>query len=1110
MTGYDRDPALSAHHVAFVREDALWVAEPSGANPRRLTVEGAVRHPRFSADGRQLAFAWNVEGQEQVYRVAVEGGRPERLTWEPTPTFPVAARGDRVVVRSGREAPLLGWSELFELDLAGGVPRRLPVGPARAIDFAPDGDRVVIGRHRQELAHWKRYRGGTVPVVWIGSLGRGEFERLLGDEDAGQADPRFVDERVYFLSDRDGIGNLWSCDVAGGDLRQHTFGRELYARALAGHGRTLVFTRGGQLFLYDVERDEERALAVDLPAAGVQLTRKFARAPRDLQELELAPDARQLAATVRGKALVMEAWGVGARQLGRPSGVRYRLPRFLAPSAEARAAGTGPARATELVLLSDEGGEERLELFDVATGARADVFELVPHGIRRTVELVPHPTARRLLLLDVSGGVFVVDLERPAADDSEPQPALRTLARSRQAPVREACWSGDGAYVVWIEPVSPLLAGGRAHLVDVEAGTDHVLNDDELLVHAPTFDPLGRFLFVLSERTFDPVLDLTRFAATNADATRPYAFVLRKGQLSPFDPRWPDVLEAEEKALEKELDALAEDEAERRRRAPRPVSIDVDGLAERVVELPDVPPGRYRELRAAKGAVTFVELSPIGLRTEDTSVDGEEHLGQLVHVELATGKRTHVLADVCEHRVVGGRTLVRQRDAAWLLKTGEEPPDDAPREGKNRGTGELDLGRLSARIEPRDEWAQMYHEAWRMLRDHFWTADFAGVDWDAMRARYLPVLERVTTRAELSDLIWELAGELGTSHAYEWGGDHPPTRDCSTGALGARFAWERGDPGPQGDGGSGGWRIERLLRGDPWRREASCPLTAPGAGLEPGDLVVAVDGQRLDERTEPGAALDGRAGAWCELRVRPASGAEERSVFVRALETEDALGYRDWVRRNRERTDELSGGRLGYLHLPDMGGVGLSEFFRSFRAQSKRLGLVVDVRHNGGGFVSSLILDSLRRTLLGWDRPRYGEPQSYPDDVVRGPMACLCDEHTGSDGDLFCQAWKTWELGPLIGKRTWGGLVGIDPNGALADGTVVTQPEFAFCFGDVGWDVENRGVDPDVEVEWDPAAWAAGRDPQLEKAVAVLLAELERRPVEGPVWPPVPSRRIGD
>lgn len=1061
MADYLRTPVLSKEHLAFVSRDALWIAPRGGGPAERLTAgEEEVLQPRFSPDGRWLAYASDAEGTAQVFVLPAGGGIPRQLSWEAEACVPVAFRpGGGLVFRTTARGHVPRCEGLFEVHLEGGAPRRLPVGRAREIDFLDaEGDRVVLGLNASDAALWKRYRGGQAGDLWIGSLSRGELRRLIQME-GGPVQPVFAAGRVWFVSDRDGCGNVWSCTPEGEDLRQHTRGREHYVRSLRACGDELVLGRGAEIFVLDAHTGEERRLEVELRQVAVGLRRSFVTAAESLADYELSADGKALALCVRGKAVSMEPWGAAVSGHGRRFGVRYRLPRWL---------------GCELLLVSDEGGEEAVEIHRPGAIEAAQRVEL--SGVRRIVDLVPCPVGRSFALSDVAGRLLLVD-----ADSSD---APRLLARGEYGPVRDASWSHDGRWLAFVQWVGGEAQGGRLQLYDARTGELAELNDGELPVRSPSFDPDGRFLYVLSERTFNPVVDSIQLGAVCPDATRLYAFVLRRDGLSPFDPRWPERLEREEKEREKKLEG-ADEEAKKR---PRPVEIDLAGLAERLVVFPDVAAGRYSKLRACSGGVLFLDWPRAGLL--DLAAEergGKGPLPRLEHLELSSGKRTEICAEVSDYQLRGEKTLIRTRDGLRILKTGEEPPEEPGREGKNPQTGWVDLERARVEIRPQAEWRQMYLEAWRLQRDRFWRRDMGGVDWEAMRDRYLPLLERVATRSELSDVIWELQGELSTSHAYEIGGDWPATSDWPVGLLGAELSWD-----------GEGYRVDRVLEGDAWRRDAASPLARPGSRVEEGERILAIGGRPLDERHPPGSRMVDQAGRWVELEVVGPEGGERRRVPVRSLATETPLRYRDWVKRNRARTLESSEGRLGYLHVPDMDAAGLSEFFRAFRAECRRPGLIVDVRDNAGGYVSPLVLDCLRRRPIGYERPRHGRWQTWPPDAVRGPVVALCNQYAGSDGDLFCHAFRALGIGTLVGVRTWGGVVGFDVDGALADGTVVTQPEHACWLEGVGWGLENRGVEPDVEVELDPASAGAGLDPQLDRAIEVALELLAESPVEEP------------
>ncbi len=1070
MSGIHRYPTLSSTHLAFVCEDTLQAVPRAGGMARRLSAEaGRVTRPRFAPDGQNIAFSSDLDGPMQVYRVDLDGGVPQRLTFEAGDCHVVGFDPDgQVVYRSQTGARLRSDWFLYRVPLSGGVPERLPFGRALTVSFGADGA-VALGRNRDDSAHWKRYRGGTAGEVWAGT--REEIRRL--PLEGNPVLPTWAAGRLWYIADVDGWGNLWSCAPDGGDATQHTSHDDGYLRNLSACGGTLVYEKNGALFSYDAEAGEERALEVQTRPSGAQLRVRFPDPKKHLQDFDLAPDGKRLAATVRGKLLAMEAWGGPARPLGASSGVRYRLPVWLHDS-------------QSIAVLSDESGEEVLELYSY-DGELLEELALDEAARIRAIEA--SPCRRQVALRDIAGGLWLADFE---GED----PSLTELARSTRGAIRQAVWAPDGRWLAYVSPLCWPMQGGILSLLELATGESTALSSAELPVWAPAFDPKGRFLYVLSQRTFNPILNEAQFGAAVTRSAQLFAYVLEKDGLSPFDQRWPEADKEREKAREKakkqrEKGDKDDDES---KAEPEPLAIHLPGLADRLVVFPDLSPAEYSDLSASGNAVLFLARPRLGLLDQSFfEEERDEHLPKLVSFDLLDAKKVTMAPKVKGYQTRGAKTLLHTSAGLRLLKTGETPPKDPPRKGHNRFTGTIDLGRLRVPVVPGDEWKQMVRDAWRMQRAHFWTADMAEVDWEEVLERYLERVERVTTRAELSDLIWEMQGELGTSHAYEFGGDHPSRRSHPVGSLGADLAWDE----------AGGWRIVRLLRGDSWSSDAP-PLLAPGVQVAEGERITAVDGEPCSAEVPLGALLVHKAHCAVELEIDG-----KRRVTVTTLGSERGLRYRQWINDNRQKVRDASDGQLGYLHIPNMSGIGLAEFFRSFRAESKLPGLIVDVRSNGGGFVSPLILDCLRRKVIGYDRPRYGKSSSYPMDAVRGPMVALCDQFAGSDGDMFSHSFKAYGLGPLIGKRTWGGVIGIDFNGALADGTVVTQPEYAFYFHDVGWSVENYGVDPDEEVENDPLSEAAGEDRQLDRAIAVALEQLAAAPVEEPTWPEVPSRRPG-
>ncbi|NUR83435.1 MAG: peptidase, partial [Nonomuraea sp.] len=626
-------------------------------------------------------------------------------------------------------------------------------------------------------------------------------------------------------------------------------------------------------------------------------------------------------------------------------------------------------------------------------------------------------------------------------------------------PPEDPAWSPDGNWLAYASPLNAQTTAIKLHHPDTGGtvtATEPVLKDS-----MPAFDPQGRYLYFIGQRVFSPVYDQLQFDLGFPLGTRPYAIALRADAPNPFVPE------------QRPLNGKDEEDEEQEE-----VRVDLDGLVRRVTAFP-LPEGRYERVAGLKGKALLL-TSP--LEGEDTL-----HL-----YDFAKG-RNETFADGVTGFELGRdhKTLLyRAGSRLRVVKAGEVPEHDDDPPG--RESGWIDLSRIKVSVAPESEWRQMFREAWRLQRENFWTEDMAGVDWPAVYHRYEPLVDRVTTRGEFSDLLWELHGELATSHAYESGGEYRPGPDYSQGKLGVD--WDFRD---------GVYHIRAIVTGDPWDPAATSPLNRLGLDVRPGDAVLAINGAPIGTAATPNERLVNQAGEEVELTLR--RGDEVFTVTVRALADEQPARYRDWVNLNRAQCHQRSGGRVGYLHVPDMGTEGFGEFHRGFLAEYDRHALIVDVRFNGGGHVSALLLEKLGRRRLGYDYPRWGDPEPYPPESPRGPLVAITNEWAGSDGDIFSHTFKLLRLGPLVGKRTWGGVIGIWPRHRLADGTVTTQPEFSFAFDDVGWQVENYGTDPDIEVDITPQDYARGVDTQLERAIDVALGLL----AEHPPHTPDPSLRPG-
>ncbi len=1084
MQGYYQFPTIYNDQVVFTCEDDLWTVNRHGGVARRLTVsKGAFYHPYFSPDGKLLAFTGEEEGRPEVYIMPAEGAPPKRLTFLDSESFVVGWHPilNKIIFASNSAQPFNDIFLLYMIAVEGGIPEPMPAGLATSISFGPNAGKVIL-RNMNDLAHWKRYRGGMTGDIWIDSGGKGKFRRLF-KLNGNVTQPRWIGERIYFISDHLGVGNIFSCNLKGKDIQSHTNYQDFYVRYINNDGKRIVYQLAADLYYLDLESAHTQKIEFEYHSSMPQRGRKFVSPRQHLADYDLHPKGQAVTFTSRGKAFSMFNWEGGVFQHAQSDGIRYRLPRWL--NSKGR-----------LVMLSDASGEEALEIHQIEIQNKVDRLENLDIG--RALGLEISPKADLIAVTNHRMELLLVDLAKRE---------LRVLDQSTAGAIGRPSWSPDGKWLVYSKAIS--LHIRAIYLCEVGTGKIHPVTNPVLLDLSPSFDPGGKYIYFLSYRSFNPIADNLHFEISFPLGIRPYLITLKKDTVNPFKQKSPDLADilgettsnssadqADDKE-EKDSDASKDKSDEKSKKESDSaksseskevkVEIDLEGIENRVVPFP-VPDGRYSQITGVDGNKVLFIVHPVEWLLDSENDSDAAGAGNLKMYDFESKKVTSIKDDVSSFRVARDYKSIIYRSGGEIRVVGVDDKDlDKSKSGTEytKKSGWIDVNRAKISVVPQEEWRQMFREAWRLQRDYFWTEDMSGVNWEMVYRQYLPLVDRIGTRSEMADLLLEMQGELGTSHAFEWGGDYRYKPRYNIGFLGADLKYNQK---------AEGYEIVKIIRGDSWDDRLEPPLSALGKECKEGDVILAINGQKLSPTMLPNQVLINHAGNEVHLTLLRKKSRKTEILCVKTIAYERILRYRNWVETNRARVHQATDGRVGYVHIPDMSGRGYAEFHRYFLAELDREGLIVDVRFNRGGYVSQLILEKLARRRLGYDKRRWGVPIPYPQDSLAGPIVVIANEFSASDGDIFAHSFKLMKLGPVVGKRTWGGVIGYSFHSTLVDGSVTTQPEYSFWFEDIGWQLENYGTEPDIEVEITPQDYVKKRDPQLAKSIQVILEQLHENP----------------
>lgn len=1076
-----RFPDVHGDQVVFCCGGDLWRASTDGGVATRLTAHpGQELFPKFSPDGKWIAFTGQYDGDEQVYVVPASGGMPRQLTYYPA-RGPLAPRWgyDHQVygwTPDGRSVVFLSWRELnggtintslYTVSAKGGLPVKLPMPTAGAGDFSPNGKRVIYSPLFRDFRTWKRYQGGWAQNLYIFDL-KTHDRRAVAHSERTERDPMWIGEAIYFVSDRTGTLNLFKYDPATDEVTPITRHKRWDVRwASSDNHRKIVYELNSELQIYDVKTGKDTKISIRVPHDGLAMRPSRYSAAKNIENFELSPKGERALFVARGDVFTVPIERGPTRNLTNSSSAHDKWARW-SPD------------GTTIAFISDRSGEDQVYVINQDGTGKPKQLTKQFKGMLYAPEW--SPDGKRLAFSDKGGKLYVLT----TADKS-----VVEVADEKRGSLRDYAWSPNGGHLAFsLRDVSWY---SSIYIWSLSDGKLRRITGPHTDEYGPAWDPEGKYLFFRAARQFAPQISSVEwnFAGNRQDGI--FALALRKDVPSPFAPQSDEVTvdekEDEGKAAggdaSKQADAQDGQDAkdDQKEEKPEYVKIDFDGLAERVIRVP-VEAENRSGLSAVKGMLLFVERG--------ASFYGRDSYAKpaLKIFDMKERKVTALAEEVGGYALAhdGSKVLVRQKDAYHLMDVNPKS-----KEKKTISTKGLMVDRV-----PAEEWAQIFDEVWRRFRDFFYVKNMHGYDWEAIGKRYRAWLPHVAHRSDLNYVISEMIAELNVGHAYIQGGDFQIPDRPKVGLPGARFEL---------DEKSGRFRIAKIFQGENEETKYRAPLTEVGVTISEGEYVLAIDGQQLIGNDNPYRLLRHKTDpVTLTVNDKPTTKGA-RDVSYRPIFSEASLVYLDWVKNNLEEVTKATKGRVAYLHLPDMGADGIYEFIKWFYPQIRKEGLIVDVRSNGGGNVSQWIIERLDNKLLG---TRFGstsdDPGTYPAAVFHGHMVCILNETSASDGDIFPYRFRQSGLGPLIGKRSWGGVVGISGRGPLLDGGQVYVPLSATNAPDGRWIIEGHGVDPDIEVQNEPKSVLQGRDSQLERAIREVMKRIKKDPKRLPDRPADPVK----
>lgn len=1038
-----RTPDIHGDKVVFSAEGDLWLGSLTAGTAERLTThEGIETHPRFSPDGRLLAFTGGYDGGQDVYVMSAMGEAPRRLTFDPAGAEMVSWTPDSksILFRSRRATPITG-PRLYLVPINGGVPTPLPMERAAQGSFAPDGKRLAYCRLPMESHRWKRYKGGQANRVWIGDLEKKAFKKI-NDDTINEQYPVWIGDSIYYVSERDGTANLWRYDTKTGRSNRLTAHDSYDVRAPASDGQRVIYEYGNDLWLYDIKTGKDALLKLTLASDRIHARSHLLPASSDRLNLpgtfSLGPTGKRLVLEKRGQLATLAAEKGEVHPIASLLGTRAKQPVW------------SPDGKT-IAFVSDRSGEENLWIAPANGEGAATQITTVPK--MRLNNPVWSPDSKRIALSTNTLALWLVDIETKKVTEA---------AKSDYGEITSYAFAPDGKWLAYTRPEDFFVQS--LYLYNLAQQKTTRLTNPPTRDSNPVFDPAGKYLYFLSERSVTPKNDAFDFQTNFDKSTKIYLFTLAADTPSPLP-----IESDEEPGTLPAPPAKPEEKKETPAGKLPDVKVELDGIAERILELP-IGAGSYSSLDARTDKIFYLSR--------------EDDAAKLKAYDFSAKKETELLSGVESYDLSadGKKMAVRSPAGIQIVDAGSPVTP---------GTGKVDQDAWLIEINPELEWKQIFLEAWRNHRDIFYDPNTHGRDWDAIRRKYEALLPSVGARSELNEIIGEMQGEMNVSHEFVGGGYQRRTAPPSLGfgAIAADLTY---------DAANKAYQFRRIFKGDGFEANTRSPLLTPGLNLKEGDYLFAINGTPLKPDQDPTALLIGQGGKTITLRVnsKPTPNGA-RTVRLKALPNDGQARYYDWVGRNRDYVAKNGGANIGYIHIPDMVGSGMAEFTKHFYANLEKQGIILDVRYNSGGSFSSQILERLHRIIFEYDQARFGTPIPFHLTGYIGRVIVICNEETSSDGEYFSTGFRYMKLGTTVGTRTWGGYAAV--NGfPMIDGGFVTTPVASSFTPEGKWLPDGYGFNPDHLVEEDPNAFVAGRDPQLDKAIELLKAEIAKDPPKRP------------